>query len=96
MKLRYLLILLALVPGAGAIAVDSSDVSPYDKNPACVDTTTDASTGKCVVQTEGTPRHKYPPPGPAAGGNTTGTASTTSSTPASPIVRKSVTNSGGK
>ena len=68
-------------------AADAADVSPYDKNPACMDKATDSSTGNCIVQDEGTPRHRYAPPGPAAprnsgaaAGNTaaSGTSSSTS------------------
>src|SRR5690349_4875359 len=68
-------------------AAHAADASPYDKNPACMETTTDSSTAKCVIQDEGKPRHRYAPPGPAAArnsgagaGNTaaTGTSSSTS------------------
>jgi hypothetical protein len=52
-----LLALLALTAGAHA----ADDRSPYDKNPACLDRTVDASTGDCVIKDDGTPRQKYPP-----------------------------------
>jgi hypothetical protein len=92
----YRLILLALALSQTAHAADSGDTSPYDTNPACMDTTVDASTGKCVIQTEGTPRQKYPPPGPSSmpgntlgSGGTTGTG-TTSATPNSPSLNRIV------
>ena len=66
MSIERLLLAVALALGAQAHAADTGGASPYDSNPACMDRTTDASTGNCVEQTEGRPRHKYPPPGPAA------------------------------
>src|SRR5512143_2861298 len=76
MKPRYWLLLLpALALSQAVLAADSNDTSPYDANPACMDPNADASTGNCVVQSEGTPRHVYPPPGPSsARGSTVGTS----------------------
>jgi hypothetical protein len=67
MPLRILLALTILstaTVAAGAASTDAS--SPFDKNPACMDRTTDASTGNCVIKDEGTPRHAYPPKTPPA------------------------------
>jgi hypothetical protein len=78
MKPRYWLMLVALALSQTAHALDPGDVSPYDKNPACLDTKTDSSTGDCIIQDDGTPRHRYPPPGPSSmSGNTLGGGSTT-------------------
>ena len=59
-----------------ARAAEAADASPYDANPACMDRTTDASTGACVPQAEGTPRHTYPSRVPAAGTSNTATSGT--------------------
>jgi hypothetical protein len=56
----------ALAWSAGALAVDAADVSPYDKHPECLATTADGASGNCIIHDEGVPRHRYPPPGPAA------------------------------
>jgi hypothetical protein len=62
MQLRLLFLITALALGQAAAAADSTErTAPYDRNPACMDRTADASTGNCVVQDEGTPRHTYPP-----------------------------------
>src|SRR5665647_2055061 len=93
MKPRYWLLLPALALSQTVHAADSADVSPYDANPACMDTKTDSSTGNCVVQSEGTARHIYPPPGPSSvrgAGGMTGTGSPTAapgSSSSSPIER---------
>ena len=98
MKRCHWLMLVALALSPTAHAVDPGDMSPYDKNPACLDTRTDSSTGDCIIQTDGTPRHRYPPPGPSAmQGNTLGSgnptaAGTTSSAPSIP----SEPNRGGR
>jgi len=39
----------------------SNDVSPFDKHPECMNRSVDASTGKCIIQDSGTPRHLVPP-----------------------------------
>jgi hypothetical protein len=74
MKPRYWLLLPALALSLTVHAADSRDASPYDANPACMDTNTDSSTGNCVVQSQGTPRHVYPPPGPSSQPGNTGGA----------------------
>ncbi len=62
MQISYWMVLTALTLSATAIAADATDrKAPYDSNPACMDRTTDSSTGNCVVKDEGTPRHAYPP-----------------------------------
>ncbi|MEO8442030.1 MAG: hypothetical protein ABI547_06045 [Betaproteobacteria bacterium] len=62
MNLRTATICAALAASAPAAAADSSDrSSQIDRNAACMDRTVDASTGKCVVKDEGTPRRTYPP-----------------------------------
>ena len=62
-----------------AIGADARDRSPYDVNPACMERTTDSSTGACVTQVEGTPRQTYPPRAPrAAAANSAGAAGTPS------------------
>ena len=68
-------------------AADATDASPYDSNPACLERTTDASTGACVPKVEGTPRHTYAPPGqpgarPGASTGATGSTGTGTSTTA--------------
>jgi hypothetical protein len=77
----FLFLITALTLGAAALAADSTDRSaPYDSNPGCMDRTTDASTGNCVVKDEGTPRHAYPPKqsaGTPTSAPTTTTAPTT-------------------
>lgn len=73
MKPRYWFLLPALVLCQTVQAADSGDISPYDANPACMDTNTNSSSGNCVVQSEGTPHHVYRPPGPSSvRGNTVG------------------------
>ena len=80
MKTRFFPVAIVVTLGCAAspalYAADAADVSPYDKNPACMEKTTDASTGNCIVQDEGTPRHRYAPPGPSAVRNTGATGST--------------------
>lgn len=62
MNLRTATICAALAASVPAAAADSSDrTSPVDRNAACMERTVDASTGKCVVKDEGTPRRTYPP-----------------------------------
>jgi hypothetical protein len=62
MNLRTAIVLGAMAASMPAAAADSSDRnSPLDRNAACMDRTVDASTGKCVVKDEGTPRRTYPP-----------------------------------
>jgi hypothetical protein len=84
MKSRYWLMLVALALSPTARALDPGDVSPYDKHPECLDTKADSSSGNCVIQNDGTSRHRYPPPGPSSmpgntlgAGGTTGTGTTT-------------------
>jgi hypothetical protein len=73
MKPRYWLLLPALALSQTVHAADAADVSPYDANPACMDPNTNSSTGNCVIQSKGTPRKIYPPPGPSSmPGNTIG------------------------
>lgn len=91
---------LALASSQTAHAVDSTDTSPYDVNPACMNTTTDSSAGNCIIQTEGTPRHKYPPPPPAAAGQNTGgamgSAGMTGMTPGASSTVKTMPRNAGK
>lgn len=78
MKPRHWLILVVLALSPTAHALDPGDMSPFDKNPACMDINTDASTGNCIIQTDGPPRKKYPPPDPSSmPGNTLGAGGTT-------------------
>ena|ERR1700689_1287318 len=63
----------------------SNDVSPFDKHPECMERSVDASSGKCIIQDGGTPRHLYPPKAPAnskaaAGSSSASKASTTGHT----------------
>jgi hypothetical protein len=82
MELRLLFLITALMLGPAALAADSAErTSPYDRNPACMDRSTDASSGNCVVQDEGTPRHTYPPK-QAAGTPTTLPAANSPAVPA--------------
>ncbi len=61
MNLHYTMILAILAISAAASAADTTDrASPLDNNAACMDRTVDATTGKCVVKDEGTPRRTYP------------------------------------
>jgi hypothetical protein len=69
MKLRIATICVPLAANPVALAADSSErTSPLDNNAACMDRNVDASSAKCVVKDEGTPRRTYPPKpsGPAA------------------------------
>ena len=101
MRIELLVLAIALALGAQANAADNSGASPYDTNPACMDARTDASTGNCIIQDQGTPRHKYPPPGPAAA-QQSGAAPTSNSagTPApagsSATLRKTAPAAGSK
>jgi hypothetical protein len=62
MRLRYWMILTVLAMSPVAMSADLGDrASPVDNNAACMDRTTDASSGNCVVKDEGTPRHTYAP-----------------------------------
>ena len=83
MKLPHLMILTILATSPAAMAADSTDrSSPLDDNPQCMDRTTDASAGNCVVKDAGMPRRTDPPkkgaasatraPTPAAGPQTMG------------------------
>jgi hypothetical protein len=85
MKSPCWLMLLVVASCQAAHAADPGDLSPYDANPSCMSRTTDSSTGNCVIQTEGSPRHRYPPPGPAAAvrnlGGSTGSSGMTSPAP---------------
>lgn len=60
MKLEYLALIAALALSQSALAIDAGDRSPADRNPKCLDRTTDSSTGDCIIKDEGTSRHKYP------------------------------------
>lgn len=42
-----------------AVAADGQ--SPYDKNPTCLDRNVDSTKSDCIIQDDGTPRHRYPP-----------------------------------
>ena len=60
--LRITLFCLALAANSAASAAEPSDRnSPVDNNAACMDRTVDASSAKCVVKDDGTPRRTYPP-----------------------------------
>ena len=100
MRIELLFLAIGLALGAQAQAADTGGASPYDSNPACMDRTTDASTGNCVEQTEGTPRHKYPPPGPAAAQPATPAPASTSTTAPAPgsnaSLRKAAPAAGSK
>lgn len=61
MKLEFLGLITVFALSQPALAVDAKDGSPSDKNPKCMDRTTDSSTEGCVIKAEGAPRHKYPP-----------------------------------
>ena len=61
MKLEYLGLIAALALSQSAFAVDADDRSPAEKNPKCMDRTTDSSTGDCIIKDDGKPRHKYAP-----------------------------------
>lgn len=61
MKLEYLALIAALALSQSALASDAGDRSPADKNPKCMDRTTDSSTGDCIIKGEGMPRQKYSP-----------------------------------
>jgi len=104
LKLRHLFLAVTLASAGHVYGADSS-TSPYDTNPACMDIHTDSSTGNCIIQNEGTPRHRYPPPGPSSmpgnnlgKGSTTGSGSSpgTAAAPASPTMRLSAPSSGSK
>ena len=87
MRLPNLMILAILAMSPAAMGADSTDrSSPFDNNAACMDRTTDASTGNCVVKDEGTPRHAYPPRKSPAGAT-----SAPAPAAASSAVRKSAT-----
>jgi len=79
--LRITIFCIALAAHPAALAADSPErSSPVDNNAACMDRNVDASSAKCVVKEEGTPRHTYPPKssGPAVNprAGTIGPAST--------------------
>jgi hypothetical protein len=46
---------------AKASVSPSDDRSPFDKHPECMDRSVDASSGNCIIQNAGSPRHRYPP-----------------------------------
>ncbi len=70
-------------------AVQAADTgkSPYDSNPACMDRNVDSSKGDCVIQDDGTPRHKYPP---------RATKSTTTAPAAAPAASPKMAGPGGR
>lgn len=77
MMLRIATICVMFAASSAASAADSSErTSPLDNNAACMDRNVDASSGKCVVKEEGTPRRTYPPKpsGPAVSPRTGATA----------------------
>ena len=81
MMLRITIFCVALAANSAALAADSSERnSPVDKNAACMDRNVDASSAKCIVKDDGTPRRTYPPKpsGPAVTphAGTSGPAST--------------------
>jgi hypothetical protein len=98
MKRCHWLMLGALALSPTAHAVDPGDLSPFDKNSACLDTKTDTSTGDCIIRTDGTPRQKYPPPGPSSmSGNTVGVGNTTGTgTTSSPSSSPTESNRGSR
>jgi hypothetical protein len=65
--LRLALLAPMLAASVWALAADKSaispadDISPMEKHPECMNRTTEAMSSKCVEQSEGTPRRKYPP-----------------------------------
>ena len=62
MKLPHLMILTILATNPAAMAADSTErSSPLDDNPQCMDRTTDASAGNCVVKDAGMPRRTHSP-----------------------------------
>ena len=87
MKLSNLMILTIFATSPAAMSADSTDRSSLlDDNPQCMDRTTDASAGNCVVKDAGTPRRTHPPKkvpasatrasAPAAASQTMGKSST--------------------
>jgi hypothetical protein len=102
MKSHYWLMLLALASGQAGYAAGAGDRSPYDSNPACMDTRTDSSTGNCVIQSEDTSRQRYPAPGPSSmPGNSLGYSRNTgasigTATTAAPSLMRAAPNSGGR
>jgi len=88
-------ILLLLLSAAAAQAADNStgnqansakasvspsdDRSQFDKHPECMDRSVDASSGNCIIQNTGTPRHRYPPK-PQTTGKPAAASSSTSGT----------------
>lgn len=81
------LAILTLSPAAmGADSAERS--SPLDRNPACMERTTDASSGNCVISDDGKPRRTYPPKQSPA---STAPAPATAATAPPSAVRKSAT-----
>jgi hypothetical protein len=80
-----------ITTGHTAVAADANDrTSPLDSNPACMERTTDASSGNCVIKDEGRPRQTYPPRA------STGAGSATPASAPAATVKKSVSSSSGK
>ena len=68
MKFSYWIVSAMMAAGQHATAADTNErTSPVDSNPACMDRTTDASSGDCLIKDKGRPRHTYPPPAPRGG-----------------------------
>jgi hypothetical protein len=65
---------------ATASVSPSDDRSQFDKHPECMDRSVDASSGNCIIQDAGKPRHRYPPKPqtgkPVAASSSTGGTST--------------------
>lgn len=61
MKIECLAVAAALALSQPVLAIDAKDISPADKDPRCLERTTDSSAGDCIIKDEGTPRHRYPP-----------------------------------
>ena len=93
MRLPNVMILAILAMSPAAMVADSTDrSSPLDNNPECMDRTTDASTGNCVVKDEGTPRRTHPPKKlPASATPASAPAAVSGPPAASPTMGKSAT-----
>ena len=62
--MKKLLMLLMLLASPLAYAADETKQpaeAPPDKNPACMDRTTNSATGDCIVRDNGKPRPHSPP-----------------------------------
>ncbi len=65
--MKKLMILLMLMTWQVAYPADSAkqpSESPPDKNPDCMNRTTNSATGDCIVQDKGKPHHLHPPKQP--------------------------------